>query len=212
MLRDKLPPAARTWIRHRLGRPEPFVYPEGIETAPPEDLVTLGRHSYHSPRVEWYPGDVGRIRIGAFCSIHHTAVVFAGGDHNPDWVTTFAIRARFGLSGAFRDGQPKTRGDVVIGNDVWAGYESVIMNGVSVGDGAIIGARSVVSRDVPDYAIVAGNPAEFRRWRFDEPERQALARIRWWEWPDSKIAAEVVGLSSSNISAFVARHDPKGPV
>lgn len=167
----------------------------------------MGRNSYHRPRVEWHVGDTGRVRVGAFCSIHHTVRVFTGGEHRPGWVTTFALRERLQLPGAFESGLPYSRGDVVIGNDVYIGFEAMVMSGVTIGDGAVIGARTVVTRDVPPYAIVAGSPARLVRYRFEEPEREALLRIRWWCWTDEKVADNVALMSSDDIRPFLVRHD-----
>src|ERR687890_149200 len=78
-------------------------------------------------------------------------------------------------------GEP--RGDTVVGNDVWLGYEAIVMAGVTIGDGAIVAAGSVVAGDVPPYAIVAGNPARVVRSRFAEEDVQRLLRAAWWDWP-----------------------------
>lgn len=79
------------------------------------------------------------------------------------------------------------KGDIVIGNDVWIGYEAVIMSGVTIGDGAIVGTRSVVTKDVPPYAIVGGVPAKIIRKRFDDKTISTLLRLQWWNWPPEKI-------------------------
>lgn len=168
----------------------------------------MGRESYSRPRVEWHVGDSGRIRIGAFCSIHHTVIMFTGGEHRHDWVTTFALRERLKLPGAFESGLPHGRGDVVIGNDVYIGYESLVLSGVTIGDGAVVAARSVVTRDVPAYTIVAGSPAKVVRPRFDEAQQAALARVRWWDWPEERIV-ENVDLLSGPVDAFLRAHDPE---
>ena len=79
------------------------------------------------------------------------------------------------------------KGDIVIGNDVWIGYEAVIMSGVTIGDGAIVGTRAVVTKDVPPYAIVGGVPAKIIRKRFDDKTISTLLRLQWWNWPPEKI-------------------------
>lgn len=80
-----------------------------------------------------------------------------------------------------------TKGDIIIGNDVWIGYEAVIMAGVHIGDGAIIGARAVVTKDVPPYTIVGGTPAKEIRKRFDEDVVKKLLRLQWWDWSIDEI-------------------------
>lgn len=83
------------------------------------------------------------------------------------------------------------KGDIVIGNDVWIGYEAVILAGVTIGDGAVIGARAVVAKDVPPYTIVGGVPAKPIRKRFPEEIIAALLELRWWDWPRERIAANL---------------------
>lgn len=168
----------------------------------------MGAHSYGDPTVEWFAGDTGRLRVGRYCSINRTAVIFVGGEHRGDWVTTSPLRELYSLPGRYESGLPHTRGDVNIGNDVYLGYESLIRSGVTIGDGAIVGARAVVTRDVEPYAVVVGNPARVVRFRFDAPTREALLRIRWWDWPDEKVVENVAALSSPDVAAFVAAHDP----
>lgn len=88
------------------------------------------------------------------------------------------------------------KGDIVIGNDVWIGYEAVIMAGVTIGDGAIIGTRAVVTKDVPPYTIVGGVPAKPIRKRFDNETLEELLKIRWWDWPEEKIARNITAIQS----------------
>ena len=106
-------------------------------------------------------------------------------------------------------GHPKTKGDVKIGNDVWIGKEAIILSGVNIGDGAVIGARSLVSRDVQPYAIVGGNPAREIRKRFNDQTIQELLEIRWWEWEPNRIEKALPILLSNNIDKFIwaTKHD-----
>ncbi len=92
------------------------------------------------------------------------------------------------------------RGDIVIGNDVWIGYEAVILSGVTIGDGAIIGTRAVVTKDVPSYTIVGGVPAKPIRKRFDEETIQKLEEIRWWDWEEERIKKNIQAIQSGDIS------------
>lgn len=91
------------------------------------------------------------------------------------------------------------KGDIRIGNDVWIGYEAVIFAGVTIGDGAIIGTRALVTKDVPPYTIVGGVPAKPIRKRFDDNTIQRLLEIRWWDWPEEKIARNIQALQSGDI-------------
>ena len=92
------------------------------------------------------------------------------------------------------------RGDIVIGNDVWIGYEAVIMAGVTVGDGAIIGTRAVVTRDVAPYTIVGGIPAKPIRKRFAEDTIARLQEIRWWDWPAERIRKNIGAIQSGSLN------------
>ena len=92
------------------------------------------------------------------------------------------------------------KGDIVIGNDVWIGYETVILSGVTIGDGAIIGTRAVVTKDVPPYTIVGGVPARHIRRRFDEESVTKLMELKWWEWPDEKIKENLPAIQSGRIN------------
>ena len=95
------------------------------------------------------------------------------------------------------------KGEIIIGNDVWIGYEAVIMSGVTIGDGAIIGARSVVTKDIPPYTIVGGVPARQIRRRFSEETIAALLELKWWDWPREKIARKIEAIKNGDMEALV---------
>jgi acetyltransferase-like isoleucine patch superfamily enzyme len=174
------------------------------------DRLSMGPHSYGRPLVRWYPGDSEslRVRIGSFVAIADDVVMMIGGEHRVDWISTYPFRVMFDLPGKYEDGHPRSKGDIVIGNDVWIGRGARILSGVTVGDGAVIGAYSVVTKDVRPYAIVAGNPAGEVRRRFSDEQIEALLRIRWWEWGDAELHAAVSELNSDQIDEFIRRHDP----
>jgi acetyltransferase-like isoleucine patch superfamily enzyme len=173
------------------------------------DRLDMGRHSYGSPLIATFPGDTGRVRIGSFTSIALDVILMDGGNHRLDWVTTFPLRARLGLPGAYADGHPTSKGDIEIGNDVWIGMAACVMSGVKIGNGAVVAGHSVVAKDVRAYAVVAGNPAREIRRRFSDEQIDALERIAWWDWPDEKIADCVEALSSENVDGFIAAHLPR---
>jgi carbonic anhydrase/acetyltransferase-like protein (isoleucine patch superfamily) len=102
-------------------------------------------------------------------------------------------------------GHPKTKGDVIIGSDVWIGTEAVILSGVKVGDGAVIGARAVVAKDVPPYAVVAGNPSRIVKWRFEPAIVERLLRVAWWNWSEESIDKVLPFLLDTDISQFLDR-------
>lgn len=91
------------------------------------------------------------------------------------------------------------KGDIVVGNDVWIGYEAVILAGVTIGDGAIIGARAVVTKDVPPYTIVGGVPAKPIRKRFNEETIDILLKLKWWDWSKERIAKNIAAIQSGNV-------------
>jgi acetyltransferase-like isoleucine patch superfamily enzyme len=150
-----------------------------------------------------YLGDEAGIRVGAFASIADNVELIPGGNHRLDWVSTYPFRVKFRLPGAITDGHPWSKGDIVIGNDVWIGTGARILSGVVVGDGAVVGAAAVVTTDVRPYAVVAGNPAREVKRRFDDATVEALLRIRWWDWPDEELLQHVDGLCSDDVRGFL---------
>ena len=95
------------------------------------------------------------------------------------------------------------KGDILIGNDVWIGYEAVILSGVTIGDGAIIGTRAVVTKDVPPYTIVGGVPARPLRKRFTEEVIEKLLKICWWNWPDHKVKEHLDCIRKGDIDSLI---------
>ncbi|WP_291297149.1 CatB-related O-acetyltransferase [Elioraea sp.] len=149
--------------------------------------VSIGRHTYGlAPRNLVRPTAAAPITVGAFCSVGPDVLIFGQADHPTQLASTFPFRAKLLGRG---DVDATTRGGVVIGNDVWIGARAMVLSGLTVGDGAVIGAGAIVTRDVPAYAVVAGNPARQLRLRFDEATIAALLALRWWDWPDARIAA-----------------------
>jgi acetyltransferase-like isoleucine patch superfamily enzyme len=173
-------------------------------------VVSIGAQSYGSPRIHAHRGDTTTVSIGAFVSIADEVEIFLGGNHRTDWVSTFPFRMRWDLPGAGTDGHPASRGDVRIGNDVWIARGAKILSGVTIGNGAVVGAYSVVTRDVAAYAVVAGVPARELRRRFGPGQIAALEAIAWWDWPLDQIRAEVARLSSDNIDDFIDRYREAG--
>ena len=94
------------------------------------------------------------------------------------------------------------KGDIVVGNDVWIGYEAVILSGVTIGDGAIVAARAVVTKDVPPYAIVGGVPAKIIRPRFPEDVIKRLQSLRWWDWPEEKLQLHLAAIQSGRVESL----------
>lgn len=171
----------------------------------PDAFLTIGPHSYvQRPKVIRYPGDLEPVNIGDYCSISGSSEILPGGNHNAHWISTFPFRIMFGMPGALEDGIPSSHGPVRIGNDVWIGRGAVVLSGVTIGDGAIVGARSVVAKDVRPYAVVVGNPATEIRRRFDDLTVDRLLESRWWDWPEEVVRSAAPLLCSDDLSAFFA--------
>ncbi len=138
-----------------------------------------------------YPVNNDRLVIGKFCSIACGAkFLFTCANHTLKSLSTYPFPIFFdewGLDKAKVKTAWDHKGDIVIGNDVWIGYEAVVLSGVHIGDGAIVGARAVVTKDVPPYTVVGGVPAKEIKKRFDAETIRELCRIKWWDWPFEKI-------------------------
>jgi virginiamycin A acetyltransferase len=150
-----------------------------------------------------FTGD--KLKIGKFCMIaSDVTFIMNGANHLTEGVSSYPF-AVFGGDWAHAMDDGKTypnRGDIVVGNDVWLGYKSVIMSGVHIGDGAIIGAYSVVTKDVPPYSIVGGNPAKVIRQRFSESDTARLLKLAWWNWDFDKISRNVQHLTGNDLDAL----------
>lgn len=149
-----------------------------------------------------------QLAIGRYCALAHGCTIVMGdANHATSGPTTFPFPIFGGAWTAAMslDEMPiQRRGDTVIGNDVWLGYESLLLPGVTIGDGAVIAARAVVARDVPPYAVVAGNPAQVVRTRFSDAEIQRLLRLAWWDWPAERVTAAIPLLVAGDVDRLEA--------
>lgn len=149
--------------------------------------MTVGRHTYGAtPQTAFGVSEQKPLRIGAFCSIANEVLFLCSGHHDFRISTTFPLR-RVLLGQNVESVLPEERGGITIGNDVWIGLRAMVRYGVTVGDGAVIGAGAFVTKDVPPYAIVGGVPATILGYRFPEDVIAKMLEIRWWEWPDDMI-------------------------
>ena len=167
--------------------------------------VTVGRWTFGEPLIPTFAGVEVTVEIGSFCSIGADVMLLLGAGHNTAWVSTWPIKEVFGLSGQYEQ-HPIYRGPTVIGNDVWIGRDALILDGITIGHGAVIGARAVVTKDVRPYAVVAGVPAREIRRRFTDEQVDALLEIAWWDWPDEQIIREADALNGADINDFLDRH------
>ncbi|MEJ8309067.1 type B chloramphenicol O-acetyltransferase [Agrobacterium larrymoorei] len=178
--------------------------------------ISVGRYSYYSGYYHGHSFDdcarylsrdkgADRLIIGSFCSIGSGAAFMMAGNqgHRHDWISTFPFYWMpdvDAFSGALNGYLPS--GDTVIGNDVWIGSEAIIMPGVTIGDGAVIGTRAIVTRDVEPYCIVAGNPAKPIRKRFDDSDIALLLEMRWWNWAEDRLGSAMPLMTSGDVTAL----------
>ena len=150
-----------------------------------------------------YPINGDKLQIGKFCSIACGAkFLFNSANHTLSSLSTYPFPLFFeewGLEKKDVTNAWDNKGDIVIGNDVWIGYEAVILAGVTIGDGAIIGTHAVVTKDVPPYTIVGGVPAKPIKRRFPEETISALLEIQWWNWSEERITRNIGAIQSGNI-------------
>lgn len=150
-----------------------------------------------------YPINDDKLQIGKFCSIACGAkFLFNSANHTLSSLSTYPFPLFFEKWGLEKKDVTKAwdnKGDIVIGNDVWIGYEAVILAGVTIGDGAIVGTRAVVTKDVLPYTIVGGVPAKPIKKRFSEETISALLEIQWWNWSEKRIARNIGAIQSGNI-------------
>ena len=160
--------------------------------------IEVGEYTYGVPAVRWW-GEHAGLRIGKFCSIARDVTILLGGNHRVDWISTFPFTVtKPWRKHTLRMGHPSTRGDVVIGNDVWLAEGATILSSVHIGDGAVVACHAVVARDVPPYTIVAGNPARHVSLRFTQVEMDRLLEMAWWDWPQEKIVRHLDALLASD--------------
>lgn len=150
-----------------------------------------------------YPINHDKLVIGKFCSIACGArFLFNSANHRMNALSTYPFPLFFeewGLDQKDVTDSWDNKGDIVVGNDVWIGYEAVILAGVTIGDGAIIGTRALVTKDVPPYTVVGGVPARPIKKRFSDETVSELLEIKWWDWPKEKIADNIEAIKSGSI-------------
>lgn len=190
------------------------VYLKNVVDSPNIEIgeFTIYNDFVHDPRdfqrnnvLYHYPINGDKLIVGRFSSIACGAkFLFTSANHALGSLSTYTFPLFYEEWG---HGMKVTeswddRGDIVIGNDVWIGYEAVILSGVTIGDGAIIGARAVVTKDVPPYTIVGGVPAKPIRKRFSDEDTAQLLELKWWDWPVEKISAGLRSIQSGDLKAL----------
>ncbi|MBV6657941.1 MAG: CatB-related O-acetyltransferase [Devosiaceae bacterium] len=204
---------------HPITLPDGSVHPGTVflQAAIDHPNWTVGRYSYasaHQPPDNWaralapylFKGVPERLVMGSFCQIADgVQFITSSANHRMDGVSTFPFAVFDGLEGGIdysRPSMPKGSKDTVIGHDVWFGTGATILPGAQIGNGVIVGAGAVVGGTVPDFAVVAGNPAQVVRMRF---EADVIARINaaaWWDWPIETILANEAAIVGTDIDAL----------
>lgn len=183
------------------------------------DNINVGEYTiyndfYNDPRdfeknnvLYQYPINKDKLIIGKFCSIACKAkFLMTSGNHTMKSHSTYTFPIfyeEWGLNINHITDAWDNKGDIVIGNDVWIGYDAIIMSGVKIGDGAIIGTRAVVTNDVPPYSIVGGIPAKIIKKRFNDDIISKLLKIKWWDWSYEKIQSNIQHIQSGDIDKLV---------
>ena len=167
--------------------------------------MIIGKHTYGTQNLNLFYSDKNIIQIGNFCSIASNITVFLGGNHRHDRVTTFPFgHIHQNIFNNFDgEGHPSSKGNIIIGNDVWIGQNTTIMSGITIGDGSVIANNSHVIKDVDPYSIIGGNPAKFIKYRFTKEQIVKLLEIKWWNWEDEKINRFLPLLCNDNIDDFI---------
>jgi acetyltransferase-like isoleucine patch superfamily enzyme len=166
--------------------------------------MNVGKYTYGIPNVR-FSNNYSTLNIGNFCSIGGNVEIYLGGEHRTDYVTTYPFgylhKNVFNLNREYEE--KFTKGNVVIGNDVWIGDNVTIMSGINIGDGSVIANSSHVVKDVLPFSVVGGNPAKLIKHRFSEKQIEDLLQIKWWYWDDDKINKHVELLHDTNIDNFI---------
>ncbi len=192
-----------------------IVYLKNVITKPNIEVgdYTIYNDFVHDPRdfeknnvLYHYPINGDKLKIGRYCSIACSSkFLFTSGNHALASLSTYTFPIfyeEWGLDAKDICGAWDNKGDIIVGNDVWIGFEAVILSGVTIGDGAIIGARAVVTKDVPPYTIVGGVPAKPIRKRFDDRTIEKLLSLRWWDRDETTVKKAIPAIRSGNVDAL----------
>lgn len=175
-----------------------------------QNLAIIGKWSYGNPKIyrwDWK----SKIYIGNFCSLGPEIKIIIGGNHRTDWVSTSQLPAdTFNFEDTFLNAQKiknynYSKGDLHIENDVWIGAFSIIFSGVRLGNGSVVAAGSVVTKDVDPYTIVGGNPARFIKKRFTSKQINFLKSSKWWDLEDKKIDLLSKYLLDEKVDLFIKK-------
>jgi acetyltransferase-like isoleucine patch superfamily enzyme len=166
-------------------------------------MYRRGRHSYGEITVKTWERNDTVVQGGNFCSVGPNVLIYIDGNHKIDTFSSFPFHI-FPETPDRSVWAPWGKETPTIGNDVWIGADALILSGASIGDGAVVAARAVVTKPVPPYAIVAGNPARVVKYRFDPETISELLRLKWWDLPDEVILRDLVPFGT-NMTGFLEK-------
>lgn len=206
--------------------PEKIIYPRSgdkeivyLKEVITDPNITVGEYTFYNDFVNdpvmfeknnvlyHYPVNHDRLVIGKYCSLAcGVRFLFNSANHSMESLSTYPFPVfyeEWGFDPKNVASAWNNKGDIMIGNDVWIGYEAVIMAGVTIGDGAIIGSRALVTKDVPPYTIVGGIPAKPIRKRFSEQTITSLLELKWWDWSKERIAKNLKAIQSGCLEQLI---------
>ena len=167
-------------------------------------MIPRGKHTYGpEPTIYGHRSLLEGSYIGKFCSIADNLQLIAKGKHMINWISTYPFRILWKMDVPLND--LPSSDPIIIGNDVWIASNVKIKQGVTVGDGAVLATECFVTKDVPPYAVVGGNPAKIIKYRFSKDQISDLLEIKWWDWDEMKIAKYAPLLMSDNIDDFIKK-------
>ena len=174
-------------------------------------IKKIGKYSYidqNSIEINSYNSNY-YVEIGSFCSIAKGFKVFTGGGHRTDWITTYPFGHIYNniFDGFSGEGHPYSKGNIIIGNDVWIGANVTIMSGVNIGDGSVIANNSHIVKDVEPYTIVGGNPSRVIKKRFGDDVIDKLLKLKWWNFEDSEINEICSILCSNDLDTLFTKYN-----
>lgn len=164
-------------------------------------MLKVGKHTYFADGQPIIKENLSNVIIGSYCSIADQVIFDGGFQHNLNNLSLFPFN-KFFPEWSHLNSHPITKGDIIIGSDVWIGMRAIIMSGVKIGHGAVIGANSVVTKDVEPYSVVGGSPAKLIKYRFLPFQRQVLLKIRWWDWDENFIRSNIDILMSNDFDSL----------
>ena len=161
------------------------------------DVFEIGDYTYGHPKVKYWNNET-KLKIGKFCSIADDVIIILGGNHRIDWISTypFDVLPKLFPKSLSIKGHPSSKGDIIIGNDVWIGHSAILLSGITIADGAVVAAGAVVNKNIGSYEVWGGNPVKFIRKRFSEEIIQQLLREKWWNWTIENINNNINNLCS----------------